>query len=240
MKLVLSTARVRTLLPALSVAMFFGLASLGPAGCTKGDGVIHGDVTVYSPDRNTWLFYSFENEDLLRDVDGNPLQLSNPATHGGWDLAISQWVIATASGDSVFEGASDSRGALLAVEGSVGDWPSLDEFDANCADYVVAGTTDNTQAISCQGGNSPSVDSGWIADSIDDPDGAGPFPAVAYHPSVTFWFEYQFSGHEVVPYGNIYVVEARNGGCVKLQITDYYDEDGENGHVSFSWAWLGP
>ena len=85
-----------------------------------------------------------------------------------------------------------------------------------------------------------SMDDGWIEDSFDDPDGAGPFPAINYHPSLTFWFEYEFSGHEVLPYGNIYVVETHAGDCVKLQLTDYYDEDGAKGHVSFSWSWLDP
>lgn len=234
-----SAGRLRSVLPALAIAALLAAAQAGPMACTKGDGVVHGDVTVVSPDRGQWLLYSFGLEDLLRDEDEAPLVVADPSTEEGWDLAISQWVIATASGSSV-AGDTSSRGALLAVEGEVGEWPSLDDFDAQCSDFVVAGETANQQVISCSGDHTPTVDEGWIPDSVDDPDGAGPFPEVSYHPSVTFWFEYQFSGHEVLPYGNIYVVESHDGDCVKLQVTDYYDADGGKGHVSFSWAWLDP
>jgi len=231
--------RLRSALPALCVAGCFLGMQLGPLGCTKGDGVVHGDVTVVSQSRSEWKLYSFDTEDVLRDEDGSPLSVEDPSGVAGWDLAISQWVIATASGESV-SGETQSRGALLAVEGEVDNWPTLDDFNARCSDFVVAGSTANSQALSCNSNRVPSVDDGWIADSFDDPDGAGPFPAINYHPSVTFWFEYEFSGHEVIPYGNIYVIETRAGDCVKFQITDYYDEDGTKGHVSFSWAWLSP
>jgi hypothetical protein len=231
--------RLRSTLPALCVAGFFGIVQVGPLACTKGDGVVHGDVTVVSPDRSQWKLYSFEAEDVLRDDAGAPLSVEDPAGVDGWDLAIAQWVIATASGSSV-SGESGSRGALLTVEGEVGDWPLLEDFDARCSDFIEAGSTANRQALSCNSDRVPSVDEGWIADSLDDPDGAGPFPSVNYHPSVTFWFAYEFSGHEVLPYGNIYVIETRGGDCVKLQMTDYYDEEGSKGHVSFSWSWLSP
>jgi len=210
---------------------------LGPLACTKGDGVVHGDVTVLSTDRSEWKLYSFDNEDVLRDAEGAPLSVEDPSAVEGWDLAIAQWVIATASGSSV-SATTLSRGALLAVEGDVEDWPLLEDFTARCSDFGIAGDTANRQALSCNPDRTPTVDDGWIEDSFDDPDGAGPFPAVDYHPSVTFWFEYEFTGHEVIPYGNIYVIETRAGDCVKLQLTDYYDADGAKGHVSFSWAWL--
>jgi len=227
------------LLPALSVVAFVAVFQAGPLACTKGDGIVHGDVTVVSQERSDWKLYSFDDEDVLRDENGDPLSVADPSEVEGWDLAISQWVIATASGSSVGQ-TTESRGALLAVEGHVDDWPNLEDFDARCSDFVEAGSTANQQAISCDSGRTPTVDEGWIPDSFDDPDGAGPFPAVDYHPSVTFWFEYEFAGHEVLPYGNIYVIETRSGDCVKLQMTDYYDETGAKGHVSFSWAWLSP
>jgi len=232
-------ARLRSALPALSVATFVALAQFAPTGCAKGGGIVHGDVTVVSQQRSTWALYSFDEEDVLKDEDGLPLLVDDPSEVEGWDLAVSQWVIATASGSSV-EVASQSRGALLAVEGQVGDWPDLETFDARCSEFIEAGSTANQQALSCDPDRVPTVDDGWIDDSVDDPDGAGPFPQVSYHPSLTFWFEYQFTGHEVLPYGNIYVVETRAGDCVKLQMTDYYSADGENGHVSFSWSWLAP
>lgn len=235
----ISLLRLRSALPALSVAVFLLTTQLGPLACTKGDGVVHGDVTVVSQDRSQWKLYSFDAEDVLRDEAGEPLSVTDPAATSGWDLAIAQWVIATPSGDSVTT-ATQSRGALLAISGEVGNWPALDDFDARCSDFVPAGSTANQQALSCSGDRTPTVDDGWIEDSFDDPDGAGPFPALNYHPSVTFWFEYEFSGHEVLPYGNIYVVETRAGDCVKLQLTDYYDEGGTKGHVSFSWSWLDP
>ncbi len=210
---------------------------MGSPGCTKGDGIVQGDVTVTSTVRGDWKLYSFADADVLRDDSGDPLTVDDPSTEEGWDLAISQWVIATASGDSVGSPTA-SRGALLAVEGAVDDWPDLDAFTADCSQFGIAGETENTQVISCTGGITPTVDEGWISDSEDDPDGAGPFPSISYHPSVTFWFEYEFSGHEVIPYGNIYVVETHEGDCVKLQVTDYYDADGDKGNVSFSWAYL--
>jgi hypothetical protein len=229
--------RLRSALPALCVAGVFLGVQVGPVACTKGDGIVHGDVTVVSTDRSEWKLYSFDTEDVLRDGEGAPLSVEDPAAVEGWDLAIAQWVIATASGSSVTT-ATQSRGALLAVEGEVDEWPLLEDFTARCSDFGVAGDTANRQALSCNSDRTPTVDDGWIEDSLDDPDGAGPFPAIDYHPSVTFWFEYEFTGHEVLPYGNIYVIETRAGACVKLQLTDYYDADGAKGHVSFSWAWL--
>ncbi|MEE2828253.1 MAG: HmuY family protein [Myxococcota bacterium] len=231
-------SRFRSHLPAAAGFLFLWVLPLVPGGCGE-ERVVHGDVTVASETRGLWALYSFDLEDVVRDSEGEALLVSDPSEEGGWDLAISQWVIATASGSSVGP-ETDSRGALLAVEGTVGDWPSLEDFTAQCSDFTSASETNNDQPLSCSGDRTPTVDAGWIADSLDDPDGAGPFGTVSYHPSVTFWFEYEFTGHEVLPYGNIYVVETRAGDCVKLQVTDYYDESGSNGHVSFSWSFLSP
>jgi hypothetical protein len=180
--------------------------------------------------------FSFADGDVLRDGDGEPLVVQELSEVEGWDLAVSQWVIATNSGPHA-SADSVARGALLAVEGDPAAWPSLEEFSARCSDFDQAAGTANVGAFGCDA-PPPTVDDGWVADLVDDPDGAGPVGEVTYNPSLTFWFEYNFSGHEVFPYGNIYVVEGHDGACYKLQLTDYYDEGGESGFVSFSWDQL--
>ncbi len=234
----MSADPVRRARPAALAFALLLVGHLGPGCAAKGDGQVDGDVTVESQIRGEWKLFSFAAGDVLRDDDGEPLVVEDPSQTDGWDLAVSQWVVATNSGASASPG-SVSRGALLAVEGDPDEWPDLASFDAACSDFDVAGATANTGAFGCNAGT-PTVDDGWIADSEDDPDGAGPFGTVSFHPSVTFWFEYSFSGHEVFPYGNVYVVEAADGSCVKLQLTDYYDASGESGFVSFSWDALPP
>ena len=233
----MNRGRVRALVPALVVGASLVCLQLAPGGCGgKGDGVIDGEVTVEAQLRGEWILFSFAEQDVLRDGDGDPLAVDDPAGTEGWDLAFSQWVIASNSGTSGSPG-SVSRGGLLAVEGQVGDWPVLADYDARCVDFVAADATDNAGGFGCDGGM-PTVDDGYISDLLDDPDGAGPFGEISYNPSLSFWFEYDFSGHEAYPYGNIYVLELHDGGCVKLQVTDYYDEAGESGFTSFSWGYL--
>lgn len=229
---------LRRLAPAGAVALLLLQVQLGPMGCRSGDGAVDGDVTVESQVRARWVLWSFADEDVLRDDAGDPLAVEDPSTENGWDLAISQWVIATNSGDNAAD-ASTSRGALLAVEGTTDAWASLDDFSARCSDFAAAGDTTNRASFGCSS-NTPTVDDGYIADLLDDPDGAGPFPERAHNPSLSFWFEYDIGGHGVTPFGHVYVVETNDGGCVKLQLTDYYDADGESGFVSFSWDWLQP
>lgn len=233
----MSRGRLRASTPALTCAALMLSAQLVPGACGgKGDGVIDGEVTIESQVRSEWVLFSFADEDLLRDGAGEPLVVDDPAGTEGWDLALAQWVIASNSGTSASSG-SVSRGGLLAVEGQVDAWPDLADFDARCADFVAADATDNTNGFGCDGGT-PTVDDGFIADLLDDPDGAGPFGEISYNPSLSFWFEYDFGGHEAYPYGNVYVLELHDGGCVKLQVTDYYDADGESGFTSFSWGYL--
>jgi hypothetical protein len=227
---------LRALAPAAATFLSFCIIQTAIPSCSKGDGSIDGSVTVESQIRGDFVLFSFDSNDLLRDSWGAPVVTGEPSSESGWDFAISQWVLATPSGSSSWDGSS-SRGALLAVEGAVDGWPDLESFSAHCSDFAAAGETQNGGSLGCNRGT-PTVDSGYVADSVDDPDGAGPFPELSYNPSLTFWFEYEFSSHEVHPYGNVYVVEAADGRCVKLQVTDYYDESGESGFVSFSWDWL--
>lgn len=225
--------RARSAAPPTFALAVLLLAQVGPACGTKGDGSIDGDVTVESQNRGEWRLFSFADADVLRDGEGDPLVVSDPSATEGWDLAISQWVLATNSGTSA-SGGSVGRGAILAVEGDPDEWPLLAEFSAVCSDFDAADGTDNVGAFGCNA-PPPTVDDGWVADLLDDPDGAGPVTEVSYNPSLTFWFEYSFSGHEVFPYGHVYVVEGHDGACYKLQVTDYYDAEGESGFVSFSW-----
>lgn len=229
---------IRRALPTLSVLVVLTVGRAGP-GCEKGDGQVDGDETVESQVRATFRFWSFEAGDVLRDADGAPLEAADPSEHSGWDLAFSQWVVATNSGDSAqADGASLSRGALLAVAGETDAWADLAAYDARCADFAAADEVVNDDgAFGCSGA-SPTVDAGYVSDADDDPDGAGPFPSVPHNTSLTFWFEYHFDTHEVDPYGHVYVVETHDGRCVKVQLTDYYDATGESGFTSFSWAWL--
>lgn len=224
------------LAPTLGAAAFLALPALAPAGCSSDDGVVTGAVTVEAQQRSEWALYSFEADDVLRDGDGAPLLVADPSAEEGWDLAISQWLMATNSGDSASPG-SVSRGALLAVEGDTEDWASLESFTARCSDFGVAGSTTNEASFGCSG-TTPTVDDGYVSDVLDDPDGAGPFPQKSHNSSLSFWFEYEFSGHTVIPYGHVYVVETNDGRCVKLQLTDYYDAEGESGFISFNWDWL--
>lgn len=215
------------------------LATRAVPGCEKGDGTIDGDETVESQARGTFRFWSFSTGDVLRDAEGNPVEADDPTTVGGWDLALSQWVLATNSGDSAQgDGESTSRGALLAVAGETESWADLAAFDARCSDFASADEVANGGgAFGCSGAT-PTVDEGYVPDALDDPDGAGPFPTLPHNPSLSFWFEYHFDTHEVDPYGHIYVIETWDGRCVKVRFTDYYDEGGESGFISFSWAWL--
>jgi len=229
---------LRTLAPAgVALAMLL-IPSLGP-GCHGGDpGTIEGAVTVESQSNSSWVLWSFGDEDVLRDGDGAPLVVDDPSTQEGWDLAISQWVIATNSGTSA-GGDTVSRGALLAVEGQTDAWADLAGYTARCSDFLAAGETDNRASFGCSG-RTPTVDDGYIEDLERDPDGAGPFVAKNHNPSLTFWFEYDFGTRDVIPYGHVYVVETHDGQCVKMQLTDYYDETGETGFVSFDWDYLAP
>ena len=224
--------------PALgTAALLLAQVYLGaPHGCRSGDGSVQGDETVEAQVRARFALWSFAQEDVLRDEDGEPLSVEDPSAVAGWDLAFSQWVVATNSGDNAHAD-SLSRGGLLAVEGTTESWATLADFEARCSDFAASGETTNKASFGCST-NTPTVDDGYIADVLDDPDGAGPFPERAHNSSLSFWFDYQISGHGVTPFGHVYVLETSDGGCVKLQITDYYDATGESGFLSFSWDWL--
>jgi|GEM_PF-5153661 len=220
--------------PALA-ALFFA-PWLAPMGCdATGDGVVDGEVTVSTQDRGRFTLYSLALDDVLRDDAGEPLVVEDPSTVEGWDISLSRWVLGTNSGTSASPD-SVSQGALLAVEGTEDNWASLGDFTARCSDFVAADGTQNSGTIGC--GGTVTVDDGYVADALRDPDGAGPNTTLSYNPSLTSWFQYLFSGHEVVPYGHVYVLQAHDGACVKLQLSDYYAADGEGGNVSFSWSWL--
>lgn len=224
-----------SLAPSAAAAVLLLLPQLTPGCGPKGDGVVDGDVVVAAGDRGQFVLYDFTEGDVLRGDDGEPLQVDDPSAVEGWDLAFSRWVASTNSGDSQSSD-SQSRGALLAIEGSTDDWASLDDYSGRCSQFVAAGEVVNTGSLGCRG--EPTVDDGYVADRLDDPDGAGPFPQLPHNPSLSFWFEYDFSTHEVTPFGHVYVVELRDGSCVKLQLGDYYDESGDGGNVAFSWAYL--
>ena len=222
--------------PAALVGVLLAL-QLGPAGCQKGDGVVTGAVVLdANVDRGLFVLYSFESNALLME-GGAPIVTDDPSQHSGWDLAATRWVLATNSGSS--RGLdSESRGALLAIEGEIELWASLAEFDGRCSDFAAAGSTQNIGGLGCDA-RDPTVDAGYVVDSVDDPDGAGPFPEVSFNPSLAFWFQYDFTSHEVEPFGNVYVVETRDGRCAKVQFTDYYDSVGGGGQIAFDWEYLG-
>lgn len=228
---------LRRIAPSVAGASLLLLPLLGaPTGCAAGDGVIEGAVTVESQQNSAFVLWSFANEDVLRGEGGEPLSVADPSQESGWDLAISQWVIATNSGTSQGAG-SVSRGALLAAEGQTDSWADLAGFSGRCADFVSAEQTQNEASFGCSG-TVPTVDAGYIEDVDKDPDGAGPFTRKSHNPSLTFWFEYDFASRDVTPFGNVYVLETNDGSCVKMQVTDYYDETGETGFVSFDWELL--
>ncbi len=227
--------RLRRSLPTLAVCLLF--APHLNTGCQRGDGVVDGAVVIDADvARGSFVLYSFDGNDLLRDGDGEALVVADPSEHEGWDISASRWVLGTNSGSS---GHADSvaRGALLAVEGATDDFASFDEFSALCSELGSAEDSANSGVLGC-GGRTPTVDEGYVADEVDDPDGAGPFPQLSFNASLAFWFEYQFSDHEVVPFGNVYVVETHDGRCAKVQFTDYYDPEGAGGQIAFDWEFL--
>ncbi len=44
--------------------------------------------------------------------------------------------------------------------------------------------------------------------------------------------------HILSPLDEIYVVRSTEGNAYKVVITDYYNDAGTSGHMSFSWAQL--
>jgi hypothetical protein len=227
--------RLATHRPAAVAALLLALP-MSHGGCAKGDGVVTGAVVIDADvDRGLYVLYSFATNALLED-GGAPIVTDDPSAHEGWDIAASRWVLATPSGSSAPAG-SLSRGALLAVEGQVDAWASLADYDGRCSDYVATGETANTGGLGC-GARSPTVDDGFVSDALDDPDGAGPYGELTFNPSLAFWFQYDFSTHEVEPFGNVYVVETADGRCVKVQFTDYYDVEGGGGQIAFDWEYL--
>ncbi len=227
--------RLATHRPALLVAVLLALP-LVPSGCQKGDGVVTGEVVIDADvDRGSFVLYSFATNALLEE-GGAPIVTADPSAHSGWDIAASRWVLATNSGTSKASG-SQSRGALLAVEGTTEEWALLADYDGFCSDHVAVDSTENTGGLGCDS-RTPTVDAGYIADTLDDPDGAGPFPTLSFNASLAFWFQYDFTTHEVEPFGNVYVVETAEGRCVKVQFTDYYDVEGGGGQIAFDWEFL--
>lgn len=227
--------RLRSSLPALSICLFF--APQFVTGCQRGDGVVDGAVVVDADvARGTFVLFSFDENDLLRDADGAPIEVTDPSEHDGWDISASRWVLGTNSGSSAHP-ASSSRGALLAVEGTTDEFGDFDAFTVPCGELSSAESSANSGVLGC-GGRTPTVDEGYVVDTVDDPDGAGPFPELSFNASLAFWFEYAFSDHEVIPFGNVYVVETHDGRCAKVQFTDYYDQDGGGGQIAFDWEFL--
>jgi hypothetical protein len=75
-----------------------------------------------------------------------------------------------------------------------------------------------------------------------DQDGDGDEDLVfreANESSTNGWFEYEPRFHTVSPADVSYIVKATNGTVYKMEVTAYYDENGEGGFPKFRWAPIG-
>lgn len=173
---------------------------------------------VESQEADEWAFFDFDAGTQLLDEDDLPLLLDDPSAVSGWDLALSQFVLATASGP-YGAGGSLSQGALELVEGNEEEPPSIGDEGAQ---------------VSC----SSLSDDLWEADIDADPDLAGPRPSVGHNITLTTWFRYRLSSHQAIPNFAVFAVQDRFGRCVRLQVADYYDDTGESGFVTMYWQYL--
>jgi hypothetical protein len=173
---------------------------------------------VESQEADEWAFFDFDAGVQLVGDDGLPLLLEDPGSVGDWDLALSQFVLATASGP-YGGGDSLSQGVLELVQGNEEEPPSIGDEEAQ---------------VSC---SSLSEDV-WEADTDADPDLAGPRPSVGHNIKLTTWFRYRLSSHQAIPNFAVFAVQDRFGRCVRLQVADYYDDSGESGFVTMYWQYL--
>jgi len=173
---------------------------------------------VESQESDEWAFFDFDGGAQLLGDDGLPLLLEDPGDATGWDIALSQFVLATPSGTN---SGSDSLslGVLELVSGDEENPPSIG---------------DDAAQVSC----SSLADETWEADSEADPDLAGPRPSVVHNVLLTSWFRYRLSSHQAIPNFAVFALQDRFGRCVRLQVEDYYDESEESGFVTMYWQYL--
>ena len=173
---------------------------------------------VESQESDQWAFFDFAGGVQLTDAEGAPLLLDDPGDASGWDIAISQFVLATPSGMYAGDD-SMSRGTLELVPGDEENPPSIGAAAAQ---------------VSCAAVN----DDLWEADSDADPDLAGPRPSVVHNVRLTGWFRYRLSSHQAIPNFAVFALQDRFGRCVRLQVVNYYDETAESGFVTMYWQYL--
>ncbi len=173
---------------------------------------------VEAQEADEWAFFDFDGGVQLQDDDGLPLLLGDPADATGWDIAMSQFVLATPSGTHAGSD-SLSQGVLELVSGDEENPPSIG---------------DDAAQVSC----SSLADETWEADSDADPDLAGPRPSVVHNVLLTSWFRYRLSSHQAIPNFAVFALQDRFGRCVRMQVADYYDDSDESGFVTMYWQYL--
>jgi hypothetical protein len=173
---------------------------------------------VESQEASQWAFFDFDGGQQLLGPDDSPLLLDDPTQAQDWDLAISQFVLATRTG-TYADDQSLSGGSLELVEGDEENPPSIGADAAQ---------------VSC----SSLADGDWVADTDADPDLAGPRASVVHNELLTGWFRYRLSSHQAIPNFAVFAVQDRFGRCLKLQVADYYDDEGESGFVTMYWQYL--
>lgn len=74
----------------------------------------------------------------------------------------------------------------------------------------------------------------WTSDAADGDDDDS-------DPDLAFvdWYDYDFTTHLLSPKDRVYLIRKGEGTLFKLQIADYYSEQGTGGFVQFYWAPLG-
>jgi hypothetical protein len=179
-----------------------------------------GDATVTvieAQESDEWAFFDFDGGEQLLAGDGSPLLLEDPGDASGWDLAISQFVLAMPTGS--YGADSLSEGSLELVSGDEENPPSIGAAAAQ---------------VSCTSLESAN----WEVDSEADPDLAGPRPSVVHNIRLTSWFRYRLSSHQAIPNFAVFALQDRFGHCLRLQVADYYDDDDESGFVTMYWQYL--
>lgn len=213
--LLLRTALSKSLLLAALIALSLGckveIPWVDPLDATV--------TVVESQESDQWAFFDFDGGVQLSDAEGvGPLLLDDPSDAAGWDIAISQFVLATPSG--IYAGDDSlSRGTVELVPGDEEDPPSIGAEAAQ----VSCGALDGDL---------------WEADSDADPDLAGPRPSVVHNVRLTGWFRYRLSSHQAIPNFAVFALQDRFGRCVRLQVVDYYDDSDESGFVTMYWQYL--
>lgn len=178
-------------------------------------------TTVEAQNAREWALFDFTTGQQLEGPDGLPLMVDSPGEEEGWDLAISQFVLATPSGLNTGDW-SLSRGATELVAGDEEAPPSIGAPGAQvrCSDIE---------------------DGRWEGDTEADPDLAGPvWPRTPHNERLARWFRYVLATHQAIPNFAVYAMEDRDGRCLRVQFVDYYDETDESGFLTFYWQYLEP